>query len=221
MNPSIKKLIEQGVKIHDPNRLDIRGSLECGDNTEIDINVIFEGKVVLGSNVKIGPHCIIKDSSIADNVEIKAYTMIEESMIGSNSFAGPYCRIRPGTKVGNYVQLGNFLEIKNTIIGDGCRINHMSFLGDAELGKKVTLGAGVITCNYDGKTTHETLINDDAFVGSGTNLIAPIEVGVNATIGAGSTITKNVEAEYLTLARSRQHIVKDWQGPKDLNQNDD
>ena len=221
MKESINKLVEQGVKIHDPNRLDIRGSLECGDNVEIDINVIFEGKVVLGSHVKIGPHCIIKDADIADNVEIKAYTLIEEAAVGANSFAGPYCRIRPGTKVGRDVQLGNFLEIKNTVIGDGCRINHMSFLGDAELGRQVTLGAGLITCNYDGNTTHKTLINDDVFVGSGTNLIAPLEIGASATIGAGSTITENVAAEHLTLARCRQHTVENWQGPRGSNQDDD
>lgn len=214
MNEIIKKIIEQGGKVHDSERLDIRGQLQFGDNVEIDINVIFEGSVVLGSNVKIGPHSIIKDSVIGDNVEIKAYTLVEEANIGANSFAGPYCRIRPGTIVGENVQLGNFLEIKNTTIGDGCRINHMTFLGDAVLEKQVTLGAGLITCNYDGQTTHQTIIKENAFVGSGTNLIAPLEVGKGATIGAGSTITKNVESNSLTLARTREQTIHNWDKSK-------
>lgn len=212
MKSTINDLIKKGVKFFDPDRIDIRGDLECGVNVEIDINVIFNGKVYLGDNVKVGAHCIITNSKIGNGTEVKPYSLIEGATIGDNGFVGPFVRIREGSFIGSQVQLGNFVEIKNVNIGDGCRINHMTFLGDSVLGDNVTVGAGSITCNYDGATTHKTIIENDVFIGSGTNLIAPLNVGKKATIGSGSTITDDVPPEKLTLARKRQVTVQNWKG---------
>ncbi len=214
MKNKIDKLISSGVKIQDPNRIDVRGQLECGSGVTIDINVIFDGHVVLGNNVKIGAHCIISDTKIGSDTEVKPYSLLEGAEIGEGGFVGPYARIREGSYVGDKVQLGNFIEIKNVQIGDGCRINHMTFIGDAELAANVTVGAGTITCNYDGKTTHKTIIESDAFIGSGTNLIAPLTVGKGSTIGSGSTITEDAPKEKLTIARHKQVTLEDWNGPK-------
>lgn len=214
MKNKIDKLIVSGVHVHDPNRIDIRGELECGTGVSIDINVIFEGHVVLGDNVKIGAHCILANTKIGDDTEVKPYSMLEGAVVGDGGFVGPYARIREGSFVGNKVQLGNFIEIKNVQIGDGCRINHMTFIGDAELAANVTIGAGSITCNYDGKTTHKTIIEGNTFIGSGTNLIAPLKVGEGATIGSGSTITEDVPKDKLTLARNKQITIDGWAGPK-------
>lgn len=214
MKNKIDELISNGVEIEDPNRIYLRGELECGSGVSIDINVIFEGHVVLGDNVKIGAHCILSNTRVGNDTEIKPYSMLEGAEIGNSGFVGPYARIREDSFVGNKVQLGNFIEIKNVQIGDGCRINHMTFIGDAELADNVTVGAGSITCNYDGKTTHKTIIESDSFVGSGTNLIAPLKVGEGSTIGSGSTITDDVPKDKLTLARNKQVTIDDWNGPK-------
>ena len=214
MKNKIDKLISSGVNIYDPNRIDVRGELECGSGVSIDINVIFEGHVVLGDNVKIGAHCILSDTKIDNDTEVKPYSMLEGAIIGKGGFVGPYARIREGSFVGDKVQLGNFIEIKNVQIGDGCRINHMTFIGDAELAANVTIGAGCITCNYDGKTTHKTIIEGNSFIGSGTNLIAPLKVGEGSTVGSGSTITDDVPKDKLTLARNKQVTIDAWTGPK-------
>jgi len=212
MKDNIDKLVVDGVTIQDPNRIDIRGNLKCGSGVNIDINVIFEGEVFLGDNVKIGANCIISNSDIGDNTVVKPFSMIEGAQIGADGFVGPFGRIREGTVVGNKTQLGNFVEIKNVRIGDGCRINHMTFLGDSVLGDNVTIGAGSITCNYDGKTSQKTVIEENVFIGSGTNLVAPLKVGSDATIGSGSTITEDVPRGKLTLARSRQITIDNWDG---------
>lgn len=212
-----ERAIEQlakGVRIRDPARVDIRGELICGNDVEIDINVIIEGKVVLGDGVKIAANSIISNSIIGAGTRINPFSLVEEATIGEGSFVGPYGRIRPGTKLGDRVQVGNFVEIKNADIASGCRINHLSFVGDAELAVDVTIGAGTITCNHDGVGINKTIIEKSAFVGSGCNLIAPLTVGAHAFIGSGSTITESVPAEKLTLSRSKQVTIKSWKGPK-------
>jgi bifunctional UDP-N-acetylglucosamine pyrophosphorylase / glucosamine-1-phosphate N-acetyltransferase len=210
----VQKLINQGVRIFDDERVEIRGSLVCGNNVFIDINTIFEGSVVLADNVSIGSNCIIKDSIINQDSLIKPFTSIEGASIGKNTFIGPYARIREGTKVADFVQIGNFVEIKNSTIKDQCRINHHSFIGDADLDEGVTIGAGTITCNHDGHKINSISIGKNAYVGSGCNLIAPIRIGSNATIGAGSTISEDVPKDKLTIARAHQMTYENWKGPK-------
>ena len=202
------KLINQGVDVRDPMKLDIRGSLECGKNVKIDTNVIIEGDVKLGDNVKIDPNCIIKDSVIGSDTKIQANSMVETANIGKFCLIGPYARIRPGTKLKDHVQIGNYVEVKAAKIGAGCKINHLSYIGDAILEKNVIIGAGTITCNFDGIKNNDTYIENGAFIGSSVQLVAPVRVGKNAIIGAGSTITENVPANELTIARSRQIVLK-------------
>jgi bifunctional UDP-N-acetylglucosamine pyrophosphorylase/glucosamine-1-phosphate N-acetyltransferase len=217
MKKYAEKLIAQGVKIFDSNRIDIRGNLKCGENVIIDINVIFEGEVVLGDGVKIGANCIINNSLIGNNSNIKPFSMIEDSIIGESTFVGPYGRIRPGTKIGNKSQIGNFVEIKNSNIGVGCQVNHLSFIGDADIEKEVIVGAGTITCNHNGVKINRIIIDQGAYIGSGTNLIAPVKINANSTIGAGSTITDEVPKDALTIARSRQVTIGDWKGSRGKN----
>ena len=205
-----ENLISKGVGIMDPERIDIRGELVCGSNVSIDINVIIEGKVFLGNNVTIEANCILTNSTIGHNSSIKAFSLIEGAVIGENTFVGPYGRIRPGTTIKDNVQVGNFVEIKNSVILNNGRVNHLSFIGDAYLDSGVTIGAGTITCNHDGHKINQTFIGKDAYIGSGCNLIAPIKVGNNATIGAGSTVYKSVPKDQLTVARSEQVTVKKW-----------
>ena len=212
----VQKLINQGVRIFDDERVEIRGSLVCGNNVFIDINTIFEGSVVLADNVSIGSNCIIKDSIINQDSLIKPFTSIEGASIGKNTFIGPYARIREGTKVADFVQIGNFVEIKNSTIKDQCRINHHSFIGDADLDEGVTIGAGTITCNHNGVDSKQTTIKTNAYIGSGSNLIAPLTIGVGATIGAGSTINQDVPDGKLVIARAKQTEVKNWHRSKDI-----
>ena len=207
-------IIKQGVKIRDPDRFDLRGELICGVNVEIDICVIIEGKVILGNNTKIQSNCILVDSTIGDDSIIKSHSIVECAEIGCKTFIGPYGRIRSGSKIGEQVQIGNFVEIKDSSIGSGCRINHHAFVGDAELEKNVTLGAGTITCNHDGVGINKLSIGEGTYVGSGCNLVAPLKIGENATIASGSTITHEVPSNDLTIARSRQVTVQNWEGPK-------
>jgi len=209
-----EKLIRDGVGIADPERIDVRGDLICGENVSIDINVIIEGTVKLGNNVSIGSNSILIDSVIGSNTVIKPFTIIEGAIIGESSFVGPYGRIREGTVINDFVQIGNFVEIKNTTIMNQCRINHLSFIGDAKLAENVTIGAGTITCNHNGSDTKITNIKKDAYVGSGTNLIAPLTIGAESTIGAGSTINQDVPKGKLVIARAKQTEVKNWQRPK-------
>jgi bifunctional UDP-N-acetylglucosamine pyrophosphorylase/glucosamine-1-phosphate N-acetyltransferase len=208
------ELISNGVLVHDVERLDIRGTLTCGKDVEIDLNVIIEGNVVLGDGVFIGANCILKNCDIGNGTQINPFSFIESSIIGKESFIGPYGRIRPGTIVSDKVQIGNFVEIKNAKIGSKCRINHLSFIGDAHLEDEVTIGAGTITCNHDGVDIQSTTIGKRAYIGSGCNLVAPLNINHESVIGAGSTITSETPSNLLTLARSKQFVVKNWKGSK-------
>jgi len=208
-----EQLMLAGVTLYDPNRIDIRGHLQFGRDVVIDLNCIFEGDVILGDNVHIGPNCIIKNASIGAGTNIHANSFIEDSVIGEYANVGPYARLRPGTQLENSTKIGNFVETKKTIVGEGSKINHLSYVGDTVLGRKVNVGAGTITCNYDGINKFKTEIADGVFVGSNTSLIAPVTVGKNATIGAGSTVTKVVEDEQLVVARAKQRNIDGWQRP--------
>ena len=208
------KLIADGVVVRDPQRLDVRGTLVCGKGVEIDINVVFDGDVLLEDGVIIGANCILINCKIGKDTQIKPFSLVKEAKIGEKSFVGPYGHLRPGTRIGNSVQIGNFVEIKNSNIASGCRINHHSFIGDADLAENVTIGAGTITCNHDGISTNRTTIEEEAYIGSGCNLVAPLKIKANATIASGSTITDEVPGDTLTIARSHQVTVKNWQGPK-------
>lgn len=210
--------MKQGIRLHDPATTYIRGNLVCGPGVEIDPNVIVEGDVILGEGVKIGAHSILRNCKIGDKTSINPFSLVEQSSVGSNSFVGPYGRIRPGSVIGDNVQIGNYVEIKNSRIGDGSRINHHTFIGDATLDQKVTIGAGTITCNHDGFGAQQTIIERGAYIGSGCNLVAPLHIGENAVVGAGSTIACEVPAAKLTLARPRQTTIENWQGPKTRRQ---
>ena len=208
------KLLQQGVTLKDPARLDVRGNLSCGRDCEIDVNCVFEGNVTLGDNVKIGANCIIKNAIISSNSQILAFTHIDDAAVGENSRIGPYARLRPGTVLQSDTHVGNFVELKNAQVAIGSKINHLSYIGDAVIGKNVNIGAGTITCNYDGANKFKTVIEDDAFIGSDTQLIAPVTIGERATIAAGSTITKDVPAGGLTICRAKeQKSYPSWQRP--------
>ena len=209
------QLMLAGVHLPDPERIDIRGELITGRNVHIDVNCIFEGRVVLGDNVRIGPNCVIRDAELANDVQIKAFTMLEGARIGTQGQVGPYARLRPGTQLLSDARVGNFVEIKNTILGQGSKASHLSYLGDAIIGQGVNIGAGTITCNYDGVNKHQTVIEDLVFVGSNTALVAPITIGAGATLAAGSTITRDVKQGQLAVARGRQSAIDNWQGPRD------
>ena len=209
-----KELMSKGLTIKDPNRFDCRGSLIFGNDCSVDINVVLEGENELGENVIIAPNCIIKNAKIGDNAEIKANTIIEDAVIGSHTTIGPFARIRPETEVGNNARIGNFVEVKKSSIDDGSKVPHLSYIGDSTIGKNVNVGAGVITCNYDGINKHQTVIEDGVFIGSDTQLIAPVTIGENATIGAGSTITQDAPRERLTLSRKKQKTISNWKRKK-------
>lgn len=206
-------LMLQGVKLYDPARIDIRGKLTVGCDVEIDVNCVFEGEVVLGDNVRIAANCVLRNSKIGANSEIKPMTSIDEAEIGANVSIGPFARIRPGTECADGVKIGNFVETKKALIGKNSKISHLSYIGDTEMGNEVNIGAGTITCNYDGVNKFKTIIEDGVFVGSDTQLVAPVTVARNATIGAGSTITKDVPADKLTLSRAKQITMSNWTRP--------
>lgn len=206
------RLLESGVTLLDPSRIDIRGELQCGTDVQIDIGCVFEGKVVLGSGVSVGPHCVIKDAVIDANVKVQAFTHIDQATVGAGSVIGPYARLRPGTVLAEEVHVGNFVEIKNSDVGTGSKANHLAYVGDATIGKKVNIGAGTITCNYDGVNKHRTVIEDEAFIGSDSQLVAPVTVGKGATLGAGTTLTKDAPANQLTVTRVKQ-VSLNWQRP--------
>jgi bifunctional UDP-N-acetylglucosamine pyrophosphorylase/glucosamine-1-phosphate N-acetyltransferase len=205
-------LLESGVTLFDPERIDIRGELVCGQDVWIDIGCVFEGRVQLANGVHIGPYCVIKDSQIAANTEVGAFTHIDGAQIGVDARVGPYARIRPGTILANEVHIGNFVEVKNTRIAAQSKANHLAYVGDSIVGARVNIGAGTITCNYDGVNKHQTIIEDDAFIGSDTQLVAPVKVGKGATLGAGTTLTKDAPAGKLTVSRAKQ-VSLDWQRP--------
>ena len=207
------QLLEQGVTLADPARIDIRGELHCARDVSIDVGCVFEGQVHIGQGVSIGAYCVIKNSRIADNANIKPFTLIDEASVGSDSQIGPYARLRPGTTLGSDVHVGNFVEIKNSEFGAHSKANHLAYVGDTTVGSRVNIGAGTITCNYDGANKHRTVIEDDAFIGSDTQLVAPVTVGKGATIGAGTTLTKDAPPDSLTVSRARQTSIAGWQRP--------
>lgn len=209
-----EKLLFQGVKLLDPHRFDIRGEVSIGQDVVIDINVILEGHVKLGNRVTIGPNTILRNAVIGDDVEIKANSIVDGAEISDKCIIGPFARIRPGTVLSSESHIGNFVEIKNSVIGTKSKVNHLSYIGDSEVGSKVNIGAGTITCNYDGVNKYKTTIGDDAFIGSNTELVAPVTVGEGATIGAGSTITHDAPPNQLTLCRAEQTTIAHWQRPK-------
>jgi bifunctional UDP-N-acetylglucosamine pyrophosphorylase/glucosamine-1-phosphate N-acetyltransferase len=207
------RLLVHGVTLADPARIDVRGMLSCGRDVEIDVGCIFEGDVTLGNNVRVGAYSVIKNSTIAAGTDIAPYSHIDSSEVGANCHIGPYARLRPGTRLHDEVHIGNFVEVKNSEIAANSKANHLSYIGDSTVGSRVNIGAGTITCNYDGANKHRTIIEDDVFIGSDTQLVAPVTVGKGATIGAGSTITRNTPEGELTLSRSKQVTVAGWKRP--------
>jgi len=206
-------LLEQGVTLMDPARIDVRGELHCGRDVVIDVGCVFEGKVELADGVTISANCIIKNARIAKGTLIKAFCHIEDCVIGEAAEIGPYARLRPGTTLADHVHIGNFVEVKNSHLGSKSKANHLAYVGDATVGERVNIGAGTITCNYDGANKHRTIIEDDAFIGSDSQLVAPVTVGKGATLGAGTTLTKDAPANSLTVSRSKQISIADWQRP--------
>jgi bifunctional UDP-N-acetylglucosamine pyrophosphorylase/glucosamine-1-phosphate N-acetyltransferase len=206
-------LLESGVTLADPARIDVRGDLQCGRDVSIDVNCIFEGKVVLGDRVRVGANCILRDVTIGSDTEVKPFSLVEESAIGKNARIGPYARIRPGTELSDEVHIGNFVEVKASLIAARSKANHLAYVGDSTVGCDVNIGAGTITCNYDGANKHRTVIEDNVHIGSDVQLVAPVTVGKGATIGAGATITKDVPPGGLTLTEKKQVSKPGWQRP--------
>jgi bifunctional UDP-N-acetylglucosamine pyrophosphorylase/glucosamine-1-phosphate N-acetyltransferase len=209
-------LLEQGVTLADPARIDIRGTLTCGRDVSIDVNCIFEGDVELEDGVSIGAHCVIRNARIAKGANIKPFCHIEGASVGAQSAIGPYARLRPGTELADDVHIGNFVEVKNSQIAAHSKANHLAYVGDATVGSRVNIGAGTITCNYDGANKFRTIIEDDAFIGSDTQLVAPVRVGKGATLGAGTTLTKDAPEGKLTVSRAKQLTIENWQRPVKL-----
>ncbi|MCK4586393.1 MAG: bifunctional UDP-N-acetylglucosamine diphosphorylase/glucosamine-1-phosphate N-acetyltransferase GlmU [Gammaproteobacteria bacterium] len=206
--------MDNGLTLRDPNRFDVRGNLTFGKDVTIDTNVLIEGNVVLGDCVNVGPNVLLKNITIGNETHIHANSVLEKSIIGKNCVIGPFARIRPETELADQVKVGNFVEIKKSTVAAGSKINHLSYIGDTTMGSQVNIGAGTITCNYDGANKHQTIIGNNVFIGSSSQLIAPITVGDGATIGAGSTITRNVPSDELTLTRSRQVTKEGWKRPE-------
>ena len=207
-----KQLMDDGVSLADPIRIDVRGTLECGTDVFIDVGCVFEGCVSLDSGTKLGPYCFIRNSVIGQNVTIHAFSHVDGAKVGKQSLIGPYARLRPGADLANDVHIGNFVEVKNSKIAANSKANHLSYVGDSIVGSRVNIGAGTITCNYDGVNKHQTIIEDDVFIGSDTQLVAPVRVGRGATLGAGTTLTKDAPANQLTVSRTKQ-ISLQWQRP--------
>jgi bifunctional UDP-N-acetylglucosamine pyrophosphorylase/glucosamine-1-phosphate N-acetyltransferase len=208
-----RDLLDGGVTLIDPARIDVRGELRCGRDVSIDVGCVFEGRVEIGDNVTIGPYCVLRDVRVAPGVRIEAFSHLAGADIGEESRIGPFSRIRPGTSLARGAHVGNFVEVKNSVIKEGAKMNHLSYIGDAEVGAKTNIGAGTITCNYDGANKHRTVIGENAFIGSNTALVAPVAVGDGATIGAGSVIAKDAPAGELTLSRSKQVTIPGWKRP--------
>jgi len=208
-----QELMLAGVTVIDPARLDIRGTVTAGRDVQLDVNVVLDGAVTLGDRVRIGPNCLIRDSEIGADTQIFANCVVDHAVIGPSCNVGPFARLRPGAALAREVHIGNFVEVKNAQVGEGSKANHLTYLGDAQIGKDVNVGAGTITCNYDGVNKSQTQIDDGAFIGSGSMLVAPVRIGARATIGAGSTITEDAPADKLTLGRSRQVSIDGWKRP--------
>ena len=208
-----RRLCAEGVRFADPARFELRGSVEVGRDVEIDVGVILEGAVVLADGVRIGPYCRIRDARLGPGTVVQAHCDIDGAVAGADCTIGPFARLRPGTELADGAHIGNFVETKKARIGRGSKANHLSYVGDAEVGERVNIGAGTITCNYDGANKHLTRIGDEAFIGSNTALVAPVEIGRGATIGAGSVITRPAPPDQLTVARGRQATIADWRRP--------
>jgi len=206
------QLMDEGVSLADPARIDVRGTIKCGTDVSIDVGCVFEGHVTLGSGVKIGPYCVVRNSEIGNGVAVHAYSHVDGAKVGNHSVIGPYARLRPGADLSNDVHIGNFVEVKNSKIAANSKANHLAYVGDSIVGSRVNIGAGTITCNYDGVNKHQTIIEDDVFIGSDTQLVAPVRVGRGATLGAGTTLTKDAPANQLTVSRAKQVSVQ-WQRP--------
>ena len=206
-------LMEQGVRLADPARIDVRGSLQCGRDVFIDVNCVFEGNVVLDEAVEVGPNCVLKNARIGAGTRLAAFTHIEDAVVGADGMIGPFARLRPGTELAEDVHIGNFVEIKKSRIAAHSKANHLAYIGDATIGSRVNVGAGTITCNYDGANKFQTIIEDDAFIGSDTQLVAPVTVGRGATLGAGTTLTKDAPPNTLTISRARQTSIPGWKRP--------
>ena len=207
-------LMESGVTLADPARIDVRGELDCGRDVTIDVNCVFEGRVVLGDGVEVGANCVLKNAVVGAGTRIAPFSHIEEAEAGRGCVIGPYARLRPGTRLADDVHVGNFVEVKNSRIGDGSKANHLAYVGDATVGRNVNVGAGTITCNYDGANKHRTVIEDDVFIGSDTQLVAPVTVGRGATLGAGTTLTEDAPPDKLTITRVKQTTVPGWKRPQ-------
>ena len=208
-----QQLMQAGVTLRDPARFDLRGRLEHGQDVVIDVNVVLEGELKIGSRVSIGPGCVIRNAVIGDDTIIQAHCVIDDATIGVNARIGPFARIRPETRLANDVHVGNFVEVKKSDIGVGSKVNHLSYIGDTTIGARVNVGAGTITCNYDGANKHRTIIEDDVFIGSDTQLVAPVTVGAGATLGAGTTLTRNAPPGELTISRAKQETRAGWKRP--------
>jgi bifunctional UDP-N-acetylglucosamine pyrophosphorylase/glucosamine-1-phosphate N-acetyltransferase len=209
-----QRLLEAGVTLADPARIDVRGELECGRDVAIDVNCVFEGRVSLGEGVRVGPNCVLRNCAIAADTEVLAFSHLEDSEVGARCRLGPYARLRPGSSLAEDVHVGNLVEVKASRIGKGSKANHLSYIGDAEVGSGVNVGAGTITCNYDGAAKHRTVIEDDCFIGSDATLVAPLRIARGSYIGAGSTINRDTPAGQLTVARARQVSIPSWKPPK-------
>jgi bifunctional UDP-N-acetylglucosamine pyrophosphorylase/glucosamine-1-phosphate N-acetyltransferase len=209
-----RQLLEGGVTLADPARLDVRGELQAGEDVFIDVGCVIEGTVTLGDRVHVGPYSVIRDSEVAADAQILAHCVIDGAALGAGASVGPFTRLRPGSRLAPGSKVGNFVEIKNAELGEGSKVSHLSYVGDSQLGRDVNIGAGTITCNYDGANKHRTQIEDDVFVGSNTALVAPVKLGKGATVGAGSTISNDVPAGELVVARARQKSVHGWQRPR-------
>ena len=211
---SADALLDAGVTLADPARIDVRGALECGSDVSIDVNCVFEGRVRLGDRVRIGPNCVLKDVTIAADSEVNAFSQLEAAEVGERCRVGPFARLRPGAVLAEDVHVGNFVEVKASRLGAGSKANHLAYVGDAEVGRNVNIGAGTITCNYDGTAKHRTVIEDDCFIGSDATLVAPVTIARGSYIGAGSTISKDTPAGQLTVARARQVSLPNWKPKK-------
>jgi len=208
-----RRLLEQGVTLADPGRFDLRGSLQCGRDVFIDVGCVFQGTVELADGVRIGPHCVITDAVIGAGTQVEAFSHVEQARVADQARIGPYARLRPGADIGPHAHVGNFVEIKKSVLGKGSKANHLAYIGDALIGERVNIGAGTITCNYDGVNKFQTIIEDDAFIGSDSQLVAPVRVGKGATLGAGTTLSRDAPAGQLTLSRSTQKTIENWKRP--------
>ncbi|OZI16081.1 UDP-N-acetylglucosamine diphosphorylase/glucosamine-1-phosphate N-acetyltransferase [Bordetella genomosp. 7] len=209
-----RRQLEAGVTLADPARFDVRGTLSCGRDVFIDVGCVFEGKVELADGVRVGPHCVLRDVSVGAGTHIDAFSHIQQATVGRDARIGPYARLRPGASLGDRTHVGNFVEIKNSVLDADSKANHLAYVGDADIGARVNVGAGTITCNYDGANKHRTIIEDDAFIGSDTQLVAPVRVGKGATLGAGTTLTRDAPAGKLTVSRPKQATIDGWQRPQ-------